>query len=92
MMANGALRSLSSTASRSRAPRSTTGTGGGGHSEKPSKDISDWAHELEERRRRGWRVVRGERKKGRGGPKRQDGRGKRVSTIYTQGSRKERSS
>lgn len=91
MMANGALRSLSSTARRSRAPRSTTGTGGGGHSEKPSKDISDWAHELEERRRRGWRVVRGKRA-AKGRPKRQDGRGKWVNRIYTQGSRRERSS
>lgn len=59
MTASGALRSLSSTARRSRAPRNTTGTGGGGHSEKPSRDISDWAHELEERRRTGWRVVTG---------------------------------
>lgn len=91
MMANGALRSRSSTARRSRAPRSTTGTGGGGHSENPSKDISDWAHELEERRRRGWRVVRGKRV-AKGGPKRQDGRGKWVSRRYTQGSRRERSS
>lgn len=59
MTASGALRSLSSTVNRSRAPRSTTGTGGGGHSEKPSRDISDWAHELKERRRTGWRVVTG---------------------------------
>lgn len=62
MTARGALRSLSSTARRSRAPRSTTGTGGGGHSEKPSRDISDWAHELEERRRRGLESSDGERK------------------------------
>lgn len=82
MMANGALRSLSSTASRSRAPRSTTGTGGGGHSEKPSKDISDWAHELEGRRRRDWRGVRGNGG-AKGGPKRQRGCGKRAGTFHT---------
>lgn len=70
MTASGALRSLSSTARRSRAPRNTTGTGGGGHSEKPSRDISDWAHELEERRRRGWRVMAG--KGGEKGSKTQD--------------------
>lgn len=70
MTASGALRSLSSTVSRSRAPRSTTGTGGGGHSEKPSKDISDWAHELQERRKMGWRVMTG--RGGERGSKEQD--------------------
>lgn len=49
MTASGALRSLSSTVRRSRAPRSTTGTGGGADSEKPSRDISDWAQELQVR-------------------------------------------
>lgn len=67
MTASGALRSLSSTARRSRAPRSTTGTGGGGHSEKPSRDISDWAHELEEEKSG---LESNDRKKeGRGGSK-----------------------
>lgn len=80
MTASGALRSLSSTARRSRAPRSTTGTGGGGHSEKPSSDISDWAHELEERRRTGWKVVTG--KGGEKGSKTQDGSEKWVNTTY----------
>lgn len=80
MTASGALRSLSSTASRSRAPRSTTGTGGGGHSEKPSRDISDWAHELEESRRRGWRAVTG--KGGERGSKTQDRRKKWVNTTH----------
>lgn len=59
MTASGAFRSLSSTARRSRAPRNTIGTGGGGHSEKPSRDISDWAQELEERKRVGWRTMTG---------------------------------
>lgn len=80
MTASGALRSLSSTARRSRAPRSTTGTGGGGHSEKPSRDISDWAHELEERRRRGWRVVAG--KGGERESKTQGRHEKRVKATY----------
>lgn len=92
MMASGALRSLSSTARRSRAPRSTTGTGGGGHSAKPSKDISDWAHELEERRRKGLESnERGESGK-RGDPKGKMDGGKWASRIYIQGSRRERSS
>lgn len=72
MTASGAFRSLSSTARRSLAPRSTTGTGGGGHSEKPSRDISDWAHELEERRRVGWRAMIGKRRE-RGGDSKNTG-------------------
>lgn len=72
MTASGALRSRSSTARRSRAPRSTTGTGGGGHSEKPSRDISDWAHELEDRR--GERGMESSDRERKGGSKTQDRR------------------
>ena len=59
MTASGALPPRSSTVRRSRAPRSTTGAGGGGHSEKPSRESSEWAQELEGERT-GWRKGGGE--------------------------------